>query len=428
MGSHGESALFSLLQILLFLELLSSRWRTPAAWTAFGLVSGLGIWFCYTSGLCLAACALTWLMLEGMPRPKELLAVAGGGLVGLMPWFSYNVHHDFVGLERILELFGGGDPIDPWVPHDRWTKLWSFFRRDLALGLVSPFWFSLGRSVSPLLIGAVVVPLAAGLAAALLRAIRLIAAAPWRAGQSAPASAAGRDRAELVFVVHALLFLAAYVGSSFVLEADKGAHTYRLFLPMVILWLVPAARSAAIGCESRGLLRWLSASGCVLFLLGSTLSTWEIATRETPESYGHDREQHLLRGNIVRGVLSHRKYERELARAIAEARLVSDRGHRFRFFQGIGWGIHYRFETSGPKPGLFEEIDALPVAERTPVLSGMLATISARGAQLEELERQGRATPLDLVQLQRVRQLRTLVKERWEPTPARYRDSVEVLD
>ena len=213
------------------------------------------------------------------------------------------------------------------------------------------------------------------------------------------------------------------------LEPDKGAHTYRLFLPLVILWLVPAARSAAIGLGGSGWRRGLSVAACALFFAGSSLSTWQTATRDVTETYGHDREQHLLRGHIVRGVLTHRKYERELARAWEAAARISDPRHRYRYLQGVGWGIQFRFETSGPKPELLEEIDALPFSQRAPVLSGMrFAANSTRAARLEQREREGKATALDRAQLRRIRELRALVQVRWEAIPARYREGDSVLD
>ena len=46
----------------------TGRWRTARGWLAFGFLSGLGLWFCYTSGLSLVACAVAWLWLERAPR------------------------------------------------------------------------------------------------------------------------------------------------------------------------------------------------------------------------------------------------------------------------------------------------------------------------------------------------------------------------
>ena len=43
MGSHGESALFSLVQILVFLGLLSGRWRTPTAWAVHSSPSAVTV-------------------------------------------------------------------------------------------------------------------------------------------------------------------------------------------------------------------------------------------------------------------------------------------------------------------------------------------------------------------------------------------------
>lgn len=428
MGSHGESALFSLAQIAIFLGLLSGGRHTPAAWAALGVVSGLGIWFCYTSGLSLAACGLTWLILERLPRPKELFAAIGGALLGLLPWFVYNLQHDFVGLTRLAEIFGGGHPIDAWMPHDRWMKLWLLFRRDLALGLVTPFWFTASSPTAPIRIGAVFAPMAVGMALAVFRALRLLATTPWRRERPSPGSRPARDRAELVFVVYAALYLVVYFGSSFVLEPDKGAHTYRLFLPVATLMLVPIARSAASALESGGAARWAAGALCVGFFAASTLSAWATATRETSESSASDADQHLNRGNLVRGVLSHRKYESDLGRAFGEARLVPDSWHRSRFFQGIGWGLAFRLENSGVKPGFFREIDALSLAERTAVISGILGSSTARIADLERSQREGKMTRLELAHLKRVLWLERSARARWDRIPESYRTRVEVSD
>ena len=139
MGSHGESALFSLVQFICFLGILSRRWHTPLGWAALGFVSGLGLWFCYTSGLSLVACGMTWLILEGIPRLRLLLAATGGALLGLIPWFAYNLQNDFTGFLRLFEIFGAGDPIDAWVAQGPLEKFLGLVLRDLPIGMLDPF-------------------------------------------------------------------------------------------------------------------------------------------------------------------------------------------------------------------------------------------------------------------------------------------------
>ncbi len=76
------------------------------------MVSGLGIWFCYTSDLSLVACTITWLIVERLPRPSELGWVVAGSLIGLLAWLAYNVGRDYVGPTRVFEMFSYGDPIE----------------------------------------------------------------------------------------------------------------------------------------------------------------------------------------------------------------------------------------------------------------------------------------------------------------------------
>jgi hypothetical protein len=40
MGSHSESILFSLAELLIFFEIRAGRWRSPAGWALLGFVGG----------------------------------------------------------------------------------------------------------------------------------------------------------------------------------------------------------------------------------------------------------------------------------------------------------------------------------------------------------------------------------------------------
>jgi hypothetical protein len=364
MGSHNESVLFSLLQLLVFVELLSGNWRTSTAWVLFGFISGAGLWFCYTSGLSLVACGLTWLLLEGLPRMRELAAAMLGTLAGLAPWFAYNATRGLVGLRRIVEIFGYGNPIDTWEQQSRADKVIHLVSHDLPLGLVLPFDTTWSPWVTLPLIAAFVIPLTTAVAIAVYRVgdsflraalpannltttvaprthppnplllgreggwkeiIALFGSPslPKRGGQgvsSAPRQCASDGWIELVFIVYGGVFLAFFLSSQFTVDRNLGAVSYRLFLAPAVLMIIPAARTAAIGFRSGLAMRRVALTGCVLYIAASTCGTVLLATRHVePMS---DDAHWMSIGHTTRGVLLHRKYETDIARALASARLV----------------------------------------------------------------------------------------------------------
>jgi hypothetical protein len=268
----------------------------------------LGLWFCYTSGLSLAACGITWIVLERRPSVRELLWALAGGVLGLLPWFAYNTSHHFAGLGRIVQLFGYGDPIDAWVPQSRLAKLADLLRRDLVLGLLLPFeerpppWVTVTWGV------AFAVPFALGLAFALRRVVSMFLpgrapssplkksdgpfdklrvsgrrslksgrgtahAEPFDCAQDRPVEARGgvfqraargpsgsqveseRNPADLLFIVYGLVFLTFFLASQFTIDPGQGPVTYRLFLPAAVILMVPAAHTVSRGLRSGSALR-----------------------------------------------------------------------------------------------------------------------------------------------------------------------------
>jgi len=177
MGSHGESVLLSLLQVFICLCLLEERWTGAWGWVPLGLVSGLGLWFCYTTAFSLAACGVAWLVFRGLPRPRALVAALAGGIAGLTPWLVYNLRYDFRGLDRLREVFGYGNPIDPWPTEGALRKLGSLLTHDLPEGAIEPFARTLPRPAAIALMIAFAVPLCAALSLAAARLLRIA----WRA-------------------------------------------------------------------------------------------------------------------------------------------------------------------------------------------------------------------------------------------------------
>lgn len=378
MGSHGESIVFSLLQLLIFYRLLSASERTPRTWFAFGLVSGLGLWFCYTSGLSLAACGLTFLVVERVPPGRELRAAFLGGLVGLIPWLAYNVERSFVGLGRIGEVFGWSRAPDIWVEQSAAAKVVQLVFRDWPGGLLLPFpttWPESGMSIALVVFA---LPLAAALGAAVIRvlysSLELRSAAP----------SAVLARRELVFLVYGALWLLFFLGSRFTIDPYKGIHEYRLFLPAAVLVLIPMARSAALGLSHEGWVKAVSAVGAACVLLLSSVGTVAAVSRTT-NVVVFQRQF----GNMVRGLLLHRKYERNLGEAVRVAEEIPSLPSHFAVYRGIGWGVAYGYEKTGDWEPVVAAVELVPKSRQRAFRSGIRWAARAGRMQINSRMKKG---------------------------------------
>ncbi len=84
-GNHAESTLFPLLALLLVVAGRGAL-RGAIGLLAAGAVTGLGLWFCYTSGHALPALlAAAWLTRRWL-TPLALLAIP----LGLLPWWGFH--------------------------------------------------------------------------------------------------------------------------------------------------------------------------------------------------------------------------------------------------------------------------------------------------------------------------------------------------
>jgi hypothetical protein len=417
MGSHGESALFSLVQLALFLAILQGRWRTPPVFGLLGLVTGVGLWFCFTSGLSVVACALTWVICERLPRPRELGFLVVGTLLGLIPWLVYNASYEFAGTLRIVELFGVGEPIDSWARQSLWEKAVGLFLHDLPRGLLLPFGDPLPRGVASLLTVSFFAPLALALAIGLVRALRPFAALLPGRGVAAPA-VRPQPPPEFVFYVYAGVFLAAFLASSFTTELERGAHAYRILLAPATLLLLPMAVSADRALAAGGRQRLAALFGCGLLLASSAAGTLHLAAREPRDTLVVTSElaECIDAGNVVRGLLLHRKYERDPSRVFAEARRVEDLKHRFHVFQGVGWGFVFRFEGNGSAE-FMPHLQSLVIGERAAVISGMRATAARQLYHYQTVAAAGTATVQQRIRLGRLSQLYPMLDELWEQVP-----------
>ena len=379
MGSHGESTLFSLLQILIFFGLQSGAWRNRWGWFFFGVVSGLGLWFCYTSGFSLAACGLAWLLTTKFPKPQEIGWGFLGGFVGLLPWFSYNIDRGFVGLGRIFEVLGTRPGPDPWIEQGVAEKLQALVFQDWPGGMLYPFPELRPESFLGLSLVLFSAPWALGL---LLSGLRVLRAATkrWMGTEE--------EARELVFLLYGALFLIFFVVSSFTIDPNKGPHEYRLFIPVATLLLVPAARSVALGWDARGWGRMITAGALASFLILSSLGTLAVASRPLPPgAFAGDL------GSMVRGLLLHRKYETNLDTAMDLSAKISDPLKRWAAFRGIGWGVAFRFEEGGDLALVKKELRRVKPPNRAAFRSGLRWAAETRKLDVERRLAEGIARP-----------------------------------
>jgi 4-amino-4-deoxy-L-arabinose transferase-like glycosyltransferase len=366
LGSHGESVLFSLIQFLVFFEILSGHWRTAGGWALFGFVSGLGLWFCYTSALSLAACGITWVLLKGIPDAGEILSALAGGVFGLAPWLAYNATHQFVGIGRIGELFGYGTPVDAWVPASRLEKVANLVRRDLPVGLLLPVEGKWPRWVAVSLLMAFAVPITVAVGFALCRVVSLFLAGS--AEHKRPGSQIEPEGhpVDLPFIVYGLVFIAFFLSSEFTIDPSQGPVSYRLLLPPTVIMMLPAAYTVSRALQSGSMVRSVAVLGCGLYLMASVAGTVLLAS--TP---GRGTGLWLRFGQTTRGVLLSRKFERDVGAALVAARRVEDPQLHYSVLLGIGWGMEFRFEADGDLEWVQRELAAIPLTERFAVLAGL---------------------------------------------------------
>lgn len=389
MGSHGESLIFSLGMLLLFHRLQTTSGRSTGTWLAFGLVAGAGLWFCYTAGLTLAACGLAWLLLYGFPRWREFLAALLGAAVGLIPWFIYNIKYGFRGLDRIFEMFGYLEPIDPWIEMSAGEKLRNLFAQDWLEGLVTPYIEPMSAGLAPALQAGFGIPFACGL---ILFVYRLL-----RGGSE------GRQR-ELVYALYGMIFLAIFLGSSFVIALKEGPVTYRFFLPAAVLLSLPVAESASRNFPSHKVLVSISVA---VFLLASSTATGLGATREMLRKKPFSNDF----GYQVWGLLSHRKYERNLGEALAETRVVPELMPRLIMVRGIAWGVAFRFEQDGREESVLKAFDEAEKQEIKALIGGYEWTAETRMRGVAEKIIAGEQPPEGPLVLARNRWLLSFVAE-----------------
>ncbi|MDB4433185.1 glycosyltransferase family 39 protein [bacterium] len=415
MGFHSESTFLSLLQVSVFLGLLTGAWRRPAGWVSFGLVCGAGFSFTYITALSAAACVLAWLLLEPPPRWKELGLAAVGCGAGLLPWIAYNASHDFAGLMRIAEVFGAREAADLWRAQGFGERLVELLVRVPVRGLLDPSENALPFPWRTIVAVGFLVPASLALVAAALRMGRFLRSGlRWGIGSTDELA-----RRELVFGLYGALFAFAYLASRFTLDPVPKAIAYRLFPPLVVLLMIPVASSAQRMIAAGGGLRRAARVAAVVCLV--SMGTATLAFAMGPPDRGAVLS--LNQGYSVYGRLLHRKHS-ELPDALAAARHVIDPEGRKRVISGIGWEVQQRFERGGDFEDLMRRLRAVPQAERAAVLGGVLWGAEDRISVLTE---RADLDARDLDTIERMRELARVVAAELEaedgpPPPGPRRD------
>jgi len=369
-GSHGESIFLSLLQIFLYLGILSGKWRSSSGLWLFGFVSGFGIWFCYTTGLSLLACGLCFLVLKGLPKRNELLWIALGFLMGVSPWFIYNFQYDFAGIGRIMEIFGYGKPPDNWLPVSRLDKIISFFTRDFPIGVVMPYGFLMPGIMNRLLVVMFSLLFGVSFILSVFRVAGLFRKSIIdRLEKAAVFEICTRQR-EMVFVAYAIIFILVYSLSSFILSRAVEPVTYRLFIPLSVILLMPLAVSFVYVLKKNNkLLKGMAWIGLVLFLSTSAAGTVALATRAPNDNQFVSQDN---RGYVHMGYLLHTKYKNNLEKAFAIANqyaVVPEKKNSI--LRGIGWGLQNQYEMNGELNEFFKTVRGIPPSDQLYVLQGI---------------------------------------------------------
>jgi hypothetical protein len=118
--------------------------------------------------------------------------------------------------------------------------------------------------------------------------------------------------------------------------------------------------------------------------------------------------------------LLHRKFEGDLPRALAAAHRVEDPRLRFKVIQGIGWGVEFRFEKLGSIEPVARQIDALPLNDRVPFVSGLRYMAQARRDQVAKRVAAGEEGPRDRELLARLVRLWHFSEDQWQRIPSSF--------
>lgn len=105
MGFHSESIIWSIGIVILFYWYFFGG-KSGKILFLFGLICGLGFWFTHIVFNTIAACFASWLFLDRKDffNRRNLVRWICGGTLGMIPWFFYNLTHDFEGIGFFVKI------------------------------------------------------------------------------------------------------------------------------------------------------------------------------------------------------------------------------------------------------------------------------------------------------------------------------------
>ncbi|MEO6027496.1 MAG: hypothetical protein ABIR79_11575 [Candidatus Binatia bacterium] len=365
MGSHAETALFTVAGFVLTMALLhpsATPVRVRVGTFALGAVAGLGLWYCYSAASGIAAWGLVGLGMAPKGRVRRsFVPLLTGAAIGFTPWLVQNLRSGFSGLERVVELFGprGSDllpPVEPLV-----VRAAALVGVDLvrALGFAEtvpgvPEW----PAWTLYLLGVVLVSLLAVLA----RGVSTV------------------DRAEplvaRLIVLTIAVHLGAYLASSFRCDVENGFIAHRFFSPLFPL--VAAGAAIVLTRPSRGWPQRAAGVGMVFVLGLGALGTAELLRERPSRPIPLPTQSDALMGQAM--LLKHRH---DPARGLVLIAAL-DEPQRTRVYFGFGWGLEFRYEKDGDWERLARVLDGAQPDERRAVLSGIRWAVRTREGQVRD--------------------------------------------
>jgi hypothetical protein len=279
---------------------------------AFGVLAGFAIWFGYQCLVFLAVLALFELALD--PRfvlRRTALVQLAGVLVGLAPWWIYNLRNDFAGLSMYggslaEHLSAGGSERSSAV-----ARLFTLWTSELPGALFLPKLFGVSGAVLN------------GLCFAVLAGFALAAA--WHVRRSLkqrpPAPAA-------IALAYLIVFSLGFCMSDFALGSTPDIRSWRYAMPaMPFLWIAAASGMDAVFRPGSRAPILLTAALAALFTIGSLRACDIHRFGEDLHTPGASRDS-LGRWLAVRYADRPDVLERIIARA-SELRTLEEQGEMY---------------------------------------------------------------------------------------------------
>ena len=102
-GLHFENVFFTVAAMYLFYEIIFNRKTNIIYYFSLGLISGLGTYWIYTFLMTVAAILLVWFLRDNkMFLSRAFYIFLAGFLVGMLPWFYYNLGTHFESIRDII--------------------------------------------------------------------------------------------------------------------------------------------------------------------------------------------------------------------------------------------------------------------------------------------------------------------------------------